>query len=764
MNTRGWSVGALFMFASLGTVAQVGIWKNYTSMKEVRGVAKAGNTFWAATSGGLFAMQEVDKTFRRLTNAEGLLSIDLTAVAVDDKGDIWSGTSFGHVHVYSPSSGTWRYITNIAEDDNETNKRINSFTMHGDTVLICTDFGLSMFSISGFQFGDTYRRFGNLPANVRVTVSSAAIFNGRIWATVASGSTSRIASADLSDPNILPAEAWTLHTVGSGAVMPKTLSLFNGKLYTGTSNGVFFLVDSTWDTISVLGGINIVATAGSPSSLLVCSPTDVYSVDVQNGVTAYGTALPTPYTATSITTNSVGDPIIGSSSGGLLDFLGNWLTYHPNGPNGNTFVSVAVDPDGNVWGASGSANGKGFYRFNGTEWRSFTRENSPLPTNEYYRVSVGCNESVWASSWGSGFVEMLAGSDQVDPNRIFGTNVGIVGIPGDTNYIVATTVACDRVGNVWMSSQDAANTRILAVRRPDATWLTFPVFLNGVPVKLLHGVTPNERALVVDEFDNIWAGVQDEDGTRKGVISLGNRGTVPDSTIRYHITETDGLPGSDIRSIVVDRDNDIWVGTDRGVGIILDTENPRRPGGIASYRPLSGGGVVVNTIAVDPLNQKWVGTTTEGAVLLSPDGTQVLAVYNVASTGGKIISNDIKSIAIDGKTGTVYFGTLFGLASLTTTAITPRTDFDKLVIAPNPFILPSSTPLTVDGLVENSSIKILSIDGRVIRDIRTPGGRIGFWDGKDQDGIDVSSGVYIVAAYSEDGSKVATGKVAVIRR
>ena len=71
--------------------------------------------------------------------------------------------------------------------------------------------------------------------------------------------------------------------------------------------------------------------------------------------------------------------------------------------------------------------------------------------------------------------------------------------------------------------------------------------------------------------------------------------------------------------------------------------------------------------------------------------------------------------------------------------------------------------MTVSGLVENSSMKIVTTDGTVIRDIKTPGGLVGFWDGKDNGGNDVSSGVYLIVTYSEDGSAVANGKVAVIR-
>jgi ligand-binding sensor domain-containing protein len=725
-------------------------------MKDVRGIVRLGNVFWAATSGGLFAWADGSDSYQLFTNAEGLQNNDLTAIGIDYRGDIWTGTSSGLIHVYSPRTGAWRYILDIAEAD-QTNKRINSFTMHGDTALISTEFGLSMFKISDFEFGDTYTKFGSLSANVRIRVSSALIFNDSIWAAISDGqNVNRLAVGSLAIPNLLPPESWSLRVVGEANTAPVTLSILGGRLYTGTTTGLYYYDDSgLWSPVGPLTGKNIVATS-SGNVLAVCTSNETFIIDPQNTVTMFD-AL--PFSATSVILGAADEPVVGSLGGGILRFDNSWVAQIPNAPNSTPFSSIAIDQDGNLWGASGSVNGNGFYRYNGKMWKSFTMQNNPLPTNNYYRISVGCNGSVWASSWGQGVVEIPRGFDNVDTTRIFGRNVGMEGLVNDSTFIVVSTVQCDSRGNHWMSVILARDGHILVVRKPDGSWITLPAKLGVSRISSLIDNIPVARTLAVDAFDNLWGVVRD--GTYKGVFSLGNTGSVDDS-VEAFLTEADGLPSNDVRSIIADLDNDIWVGTDKGIGIILDPSNPKRSGSIASFRPLNG--LVINTIAVDPLNRKWVGTT-EGVIQLSPDGTQQLASYTVENTGGTLIDNDVKSIAFDGMTGTVYFGTLSGLASLTTAAVSPKSSFDQLIISPNPYLIPNTTSMTVDGLVENSILKVLSIDGRVIREIETPGGRIGFWNGKDEKGKDVSSGVYLVVAYStEDGTKVATGKVAIIQR
>jgi len=84
---------------------------------------------------------------------------------------------------------------------------------------------------------------------------------------------------------------------------------------------------------------------------------------------------------------------------------------------------------------------------------------------------------------------------------------------------------------------------------------------------------------------------------------------------------------------------------------------------------------------------------------------------------------------------------------------------------PSPFVIDeSSNKLIIDGLVKDSDIKILTISGKLLREFTSPGGRIASWDGKDQSGKFVSSGVYIIVAFDKDGNNVTTGKIAVLRK
>ncbi len=148
---------------------------------------------------------------------------------------------------------------------------------------------------------------------------------------------------------------------------------------------------------------------------------------------------------------------------------------------------------------------------------------------------------------------------------------------------------------------------------------------------------------------------------------------------------------------------------------------------------------------------------------MNSDGSSLLAAFN--TTNSALLSNQIRSIAIDDNTGKVFVGTDAGLTSFNTAAIKPVDGFTKLFVYPSPFILQNdNNKLTIDGLVKDSEIKILTISGKLVKEFSSPGGRVAYWDGTDNKGSLVNSGVYIIVAYDSEGNNITTGKIAVLHK
>ena len=69
--------------------------------------------------------------------------------------------------------------------------------------------------------------------------------------------------------------------------------------------------------------------------------------------------------------------------------------------------------------------------------------------------------------------------------------------------------------------------------------------------------------------------------------------------------------------------------------------------------------------------------------------------------------------------------------------------------------LPSNYPMVIEGLVYESILKVITLDGKVIRNVVSNGlqndGQQLKWDGKDDRGNYVETGVYLLMIYNNNG-------------
>ena len=426
-----------------------------------------------------------------------------------------------------------------------------------------------------------------------------------------------------------------------------------------------------------------------------------------------------------------------------------WAQNIPNSPASSFFPSVVVDDKGTVWststGPGGHGNGKGFYSYNGSYWRNYNTVSAPqLKSNEFFNVSIGPNNSKWFGTWGSGVAVVDSAGNVV---RVFDNTTPVLMERSADRYVIIGQIAFDAAGDVWVPILGSLDDYILWEMMPDSTWRSIRAPASTSFTHIL-GVT-------IDRYGTKWF-VNDLPGFESNInfhcIYYNETNTVSGLANDGwgEIQSSSGLASVEVTCIVEDKQGSLWLGSNFGISIIGDPSSPTSQ--ISSVFLGAVEGQYINTIAVDPLNNKWVAMQS-GVVVLSPDGTSLLAEYNVGNTSGKLVDNNVLSIAFDEKQGIVYFGTAKGLSSLQIQAVGTVEKMAALEIGPNPFILPDQSSVTIKGLADNTTIKILTISGRLIKEFAAQGGGRAFWDGTDSRGNSVGSGVYIIVGTPTMGIK-----------
>lgn len=689
--------------------AGIGDWKNYTNMKDVVALVSTRDAVWAGTSGGLLRFTVQDSAFKKFTNSEGLTGNGISAMGWGSNGTVWIGEASGAIDVLSPSSNSWQYIRDISLST-KPQKSVNAFFSQGDSMYIATAFGISLFSISKFEFKDTYSNFGSFASP---NVSSLVVYGGRIYVATTSG----LAISKPNAVNLAAPESWDSFTNPGSA---NAMASFRGNVYAATNGGLFVYQNGAWSSISGITQ-SVKALVSSDSLLYVVGANTVVTLSAFNTISTYGGAAPGTIACAAL--DSSKRFFVGFHDGGvaMLNTASNeWKQFIPDGPASNFFSSVAIDEKGIVWAASASANGKGFYSYDGTSWKNYNIAALPeLKVDNYYTVTIGPNNSKWFGSWGGGLALINSAGTLV---RVFDDKYpGFVGadkIP----YVVVGKTAIDRIGNVWVPLYKTLNGNVLWKMKPDSTWDSIRTALSN-SYNFILGVT-------IDRNGTKWCSNTLPGFPPPAQLMYFNESAAVCGLDDDHwgqLTTTDGLTSASITCVTEDNDGALWIGTDLGITVIGEPLCPKTR--ISKIFLGAVRDLFINAIAVDALNNKWIASRG-GVMVLSPDGTSLIAQYDVTNTNGKLVDNNVLSIAFDEKRGIAYFGTGSGLSSLEIPAIATVEKLASLEVAPNPFILPDNSSVSISGLAENTTIKILSVTGALIRQFNAQGGGRAFWDGK----------------------------------
>lgn len=723
-------------------------WQNHTDMKKSTAISVLGDSYWASTEGGAYKYSFTTDSYFKLSKSEGLNGIVLTAATIDKYGKIWLGSNRGIIDIYNPETGQFKSLLDIFNSD-KTTKTINHLYAAGDTIYAATDFGVVVIDAKNLVFIDTYLKFGTFSSNIKV---KSVYKKDILYLSTESG----VAIQKIGTTNPAAPEAWDVFsTLAPGqSSNTKKLVSFENQIIAASASGISSYNGSIWQYyIPQLSSTNIIDLLVVGDSLFVQSESVIYKY--------YSGVLEERFTSStkmnSLAYSATRGLLAATNSGVIV--INNSEVKFPNGPAANQFPNMTVDATGKLWSGSGKNNaGKGIYYFDGNSWGNFNVSNTPsIGNNDYFSIYAANDNTIYSGNWGAGFVRIK--DDSIV--RFDATNTNMQGFPGDPNFLLIGGFTTDSKGNLWILNVEASDRKTLAMLTPDSSWHFFTIPAEQNLVLKLHD------NLVIDQFETKWFSSNDE--RKSGLFYFNENKTFTnfDDDFSGYLSSSDSssnrLNSNNINSIVVDRRGDVWVGTGLGINIITNTStalssNPQlRISSVFSVRQQS-----VNAIAVDPLNQKWIGTN-QGLFLLNSDGSRLLSVLDTKNSS--LLSDKIESIAIDEINGKIYVGSEAGLTSFQTLALKPLDSFDEIFAFPNPItIVDGSENLTIDRLVRDSNIKILSVSGKLIRELSTPGGRRANWNLKDDQGNIVSSGIYIIVASDSQGNNVAKGKVAVLRK
>jgi ligand-binding sensor domain-containing protein len=202
-------------FVSTSSPQQFINWQNYTALKNVRDVSITSDGFWSAASGGAFRYNSSANDFITIHKSEGLKGISLTSVTIDNTGKAWFGSLDGIIDIYNTGSNEFNVILDIY-NSNQINKRINDLIVSGDTVIVSSDFGVSLIDANSLLFFDTFFKFGDFTTNTRV---NSTLKSGLFYVCTDEGfAIQKPGAVNLSAP-----ESWNVYSSVQGLPSDKTL-------------------------------------------------------------------------------------------------------------------------------------------------------------------------------------------------------------------------------------------------------------------------------------------------------------------------------------------------------------------------------------------------------------------------------------------------------------------------------------------------------------------------------------------------------------
>ncbi len=757
----------------------VGTWRDHLPYNKCVDLCRARKKVYCATPYAVFEYNPADRAIQRFSKVNLLSDVGITSMEYAPNQDIIVvGYENGNIDLLL-SNGSVN-IPDIRISSVVGDKGVYDIRPYNDVAYLSTGFGVVVIDLVRKEIKETYFIGENGSAS---RVFDLDIYQNKLYAATEKG----VITADVDNPFLANFANWTEY---ADLPVPDTsvvqIEFFQNEMLLvvpePTSDKLWrkAMPSGTWQVFIDYDGFDIrkIWTDDEWMCIAGSFAYQMYHFDFGQNISEV------QHNGLNVSANMAiadreGGMIVADDKLGLLWYKngGEELIIKPQGPQSADVRRMSAY-NNNLWIAHGSADASWSNMWKQTGISGFVNETwlyKPALATEYSNantLSGVCdvmaaaidptdNNRVFFGSWEEGLIELNASTLAANVNNGNGSDgpkgSGFDWAPGWTGV---AGVAFDNDGVLWCTN--SWNTEALHAMDKNGTFYDF----NFSPT---IGASDKVSDVIVTQNGYVWANV-----AAKGLLVLNTNGTLSsgsDDNFKL-LTDTEGnggLPSRDVLCMQEDLDGEVWIGTGQGLGIFYN------PDAIFSEENFDAEQILIeqdgNTqkllstetitcIEIDGSNRKWIGTQNSGAYLFSDDGLQ--EIYHFTTENSPLLSNNIFDIVINQENGEVYFGTQNGIVSFFSTATNFDQEMSNVRVFPNPVRPDYEGNITIDGLAYNTIIKVTDIQGRILFETESEGGRA-VWDGKTFDGERPATGVYMVFVTTPDGSADEVRKVTFVK-
>lgn len=728
-----------------------GSWRDHLSYYRAISIAVTPDKiFCGFNESGLLSFHRKTGEIEKLSKVNNLSDIDISKIyyAKDPKILVIGYTS-GNIDLLTHEGPI--NMPDIVRKSMIGSKRINAIEGSGNLAYLASDFGIVVLDLLKKEVKDSYQ-FG--PDGSPIQVNDLTLTDEFIYAATSLG----LYRVSLNSTNLLDYSNWTLLTDLPEPNTPvKHVEAFNNSIfcvYYDSQNNTDQILTSTGNGWTKWNNFNDTLILG------INSFNQMLSITGYNYSAIYNSSMQILFEkylnrCFDALIDETGRVYTASYGKGFCFFEGDYERgISTICPRFNITAKISAKHD-QVWAGSGGPfrpwDEGGGHNFFNEKWTSLNAGWEPGldGVGNFYKIVYDPSNQnhIYASSYLFGLYEItdlkVSNSHTMLNTEIFrqtidpAVGVRIMGLDFDSK------------GILW-AIFDITDQPVYSYNPVTREWTHYELKSS------VFGSANKYVDLVVADNDQIWILSRNE-----GMIVLQKESDNTFKEKSFALKNSNGEALGVAYCLTKDKKGNILVGTNKGPASyssgsdIFNNPDPRAYQVIIPRNDGTGLGdylldfEIINEIAIDGANRKWIATESSGVFLISEDGKKT--IHQFTSSNSPLFSNNVIGVDIQQNTGEVFISTNRGTLSYKGQATEGESDYSNVFVFPNPVRPGYSGDITISGLVENSVVKITDISGNLVFETISLGGQA-IWNGKNFDGKRVSTGVYLVFLSTEDGN------------